>query len=214
MKLVFLDIDGVVATMDSLELLFENYWGRKPNLKLKKDLEDWSEMSKWVAHDMYQWPFDRRAIDLLMHLRRETDCLFVLSSTWRHGYGTIDNLVEAMSSRGLYIPFIGATGFYREGRGMEIFKYMHQIGTGENKPSRYANPERVEWTPIESFIAIDDDSYDILPHFGELYVEDRLILTGFNEGFSTQSLFDKAVQKLNEPLEENFFERLDKYINP
>ncbi len=107
MKLLFLDIDGVLATRQEL---------------MKGLLEDRS-------HD-----FNPDAINYLNRLCKETDCSIVISSTWRLGKD-IDALRKIFLRRGFVYPekIIGKTLSWLAGprdhefsRGEEIEVYLHE----------------------------------------------------------------------------------------
>jgi len=133
-NIVFLDIDGVVNTLQINDKPFENDKGviYKDNFYFKINSASDGEVS------------NRQAILWLNKLCLETDAKIVISSTWRM-YGNYDNAVTALYNSGLNknIEIIGMTptdGFscprlgYWQTRGTEIKNWLLQ---NENKVSNY-----------------------------------------------------------------------------
>lgn len=181
MKIVFLDIDGVVATSNSLYEELSRYFG-VPVAELHKGTpDDWctkTELS-YPNVSMYQSPLSRKAIENIYQLQLATKCHFVLSSSWRH-IGTINECTEILSTAGLRINFIGKTGNGKT-RGEEITHWIENVFPNEF-------PDKT----IESYIIIDDDiDYDII----QTHDRSVCVKTNFRTGF-TKSHLKESVAKL------------------
>lgn len=108
MKVVFLDIDGVLNSLafqrsrprvDSLaELTFEQRAARA---------------------------FDPAAVELLGELLESTGASLVLSSTWRLAYGS-PFVEQLLAASGLPVRFVGATPASPPCRGTEIAMWLHE----------------------------------------------------------------------------------------
>lgn len=174
-KVVFLDIDGVVATERALNNELCKYFGMT-----LKELDDgtpnsWCESTglPYPSVSLYHWPFDSKAIENLYRLQLVTKCKFVLSSSWRTGMN-VDEINDQMATKGLHIKFIGKTDSLRGTRGEEIQKWINE------------HPD-----VIEQYVIIDDEcSYDIIKDH-----PDNCVQTISNNGFTSKDL-KKAIKIL------------------
>lgn len=139
-KVVFLDIDGVLATRES--------YGRY------KKVED------------RRYPtFDKLAVVCMNRLLKESGAKVVVSSAWRKFY-TLDQLRKILEKEGVTgAEIVGVTGSqFSSGRGEEIKGYL-----SENE--------------VDSFVIIDDDSFDIAPVFPDklVWIEGGIFSGGIND---------------------------------
>jgi hypothetical protein len=128
MKVIFLDIDGVLVTGD--------YWKQ---LELE---------NKTARDEDHHHLFSPSCVANLEKLIEETDAKIIVSSTWR--WLGEDKLIEIFKRRGVTGDIIGITSLERmkengiysgESRGRQIQEYIE-----ENKDD------------IENYVIIDDDS--------------------------------------------------------
>lgn len=99
MKIIFLDIDGVLNSQT---------WLKNGGANIEGDL-------KW---------FDPRCVELLNDLTSSTGSSIVVSSTWRTGK-TVDQLKRLLSRMGVTGEVISKTGQSESGiRGVEIHEWM------------------------------------------------------------------------------------------
>lgn len=174
-KIVFLDIDGVLCTTNSINQSIADWCGidvDDPNLFVKyKSIT--KDLGFFPSIDMDNWPFDRAALKNIHELARIPDVRFVISSTWRLGK-TVNQLEELFAMKGMNIRIVGRTPSDHHtlhGRGEEI-KYWSDSTATDNK-----NFE------VSSFVIIDDDIFDIKKHFPNNIVE-----TNFKDGFTNEHL--------------------------
>ena len=109
MKIIFLDIDGVIKTKHSLRSAFIKY------RKLVPDI------------------LDERAVNNLNRLVKETDAKIVITSTWRYG-NTAEDLQQVLAKHGVTGEVIGMTpelgqmenhSFDKITRGHEIQEWLN-----------------------------------------------------------------------------------------
>ena len=109
MKIIFLDIDGVIKTKSCLRSAFKKY------RKLVPDI------------------LDERAVNNLNKLVKETDTKIVITSTWRYGK-TAEDLQRLLAKHGLTGEIIGMTpelgqmknsSFGNITRGQEIQEWLN-----------------------------------------------------------------------------------------
>ncbi len=108
--------------------------------------------------------FDDGAVGQLNKLIKKTKAGIVISSTWRHGR-TVSQLQEMLSTQGVVGKVIGKTASLPDEeypRGQEILAWVK------------AQPHT-----IKHFVAIDDDSYDLLPVLPRNFVH---VKNGFETG--------------------------------
>ena len=130
MKILFLDVDGVLNSNDSF----------------KENHAAWKATGTEIRGPMFSWPLghlDESAIHHLNRIVEETQCKIVVSSSWRK-LCTIEELAAALVMRGFQFRnhIISETPSSNHGvRGREIQTWMDS-----------------NTLPIESFVILDDDS--------------------------------------------------------
>lgn len=178
-KIVFLDIDGVICTKNSIHQAIADWSGLDAN---DKDLfTKYDKICKSIgffpSFDMDHWPFDKEALKNIHALSRDPQVRFVISSTWRVGR-TTDQLKRLFTMKGMCIPIIDRTPSNNDdlkGRGEEIKFWL----------------EKEKDFEVESYVVIDDDSFDIV----EVH-PDNFVHTQFKDGF-TKDCLDLARKILN-----------------
>ena len=173
MKVVFLDIDGVVATEHALYEELRNYY-QVETVQEALDSSTYKDL-QYPRISMFYWPFDPRAISQLYRLQKETKCKFVLSSSWRLGQ-TIEEINKLFAQKGLRVPILDKTDRRLSSeRGEEIAWWI-----------------RDHKDEIESYVIIDDEcNHDIIQFHPE-----HCVNTIFYDGF-TKDDCDKAIEILN-----------------
>jgi hypothetical protein len=108
MKILFLDINGVLSPVHWERLLFKMWKSSRGKIKSKDDFGKF---------------FFNQNVDALNKIIEETGCTIVISSTWRKM--GIDKLREMWSTRNIPGVISGITPFisYRN-RGVEIQSYL------------------------------------------------------------------------------------------
>ncbi len=173
--IVFLDVDGVIATNNSIDNLWKEYMGEAPDNKFEKILN--KKNLPFINTSMSHWPFDRNCISNIHKFQLELHeqghiVNYVISSTWK-SMGTIEELKDLFNMKGLYLTkIIGKTSRVKMSeqvrsdspRGKEILQWLKD----NNKED-------------STFIVIDDDiDYDIIQ-----YIEEKhCIKTEFKDGFT------------------------------
>jgi hypothetical protein len=189
MKIIFLDIDGVL----NCESAYRN--GE-------------CQYQEWVWEDGRKDHYQRfcvRIKELLNKLIDETGAKIVISSTWRHsGIEFMKKVwdIEEMSGEIIGItPSMRAKG-YSIPRGMEIAYYLnndlqfHHINWNEVVQQEY-----MDKSGVENYIIIDDDSdmlYNQRNHFVHVLPSPRN-KDGFNHHYYeiAKSMMEKTVIELN-----------------
>ena len=180
MKILFLDFDGVLNTREFLTELHTRKVNHTENLRRDSQKGNVSGDSRWV--DMV----DPSKVALLNQIIEETNCLVVVSSSWRI-QNTRQDLQSILDKRGFKGHILGKTGkrLSNHWRGNEIRWWLQD----------WRNSGREN---ISSFVILDDESdmLDLMP---------RLVQTSFNDEGLTQSHVDKAIQMLNEDMDWSSF---------
>ena len=148
MKVIFLDVDGVLNGY--------NYF-----TKIKFNILDFLHLRKWHLKHFDLFGVHTIRVWRLSKIVRRTGAKVVISSTWRHGWfrpyeskGRRDKELEDKLRR-FKIPVIGITPRINSGkRGLEIQMWL------------------AEHSNVESFVILDDESFDI----EDLY-KDQLVKT-------------------------------------
>jgi hypothetical protein len=189
MKLIFLDIDGVLNC--------ENAYRRGE-----------CQYQEWIwedgRKDHYQ-RFCKRSKDLLNQLIDATEAKIVISSSWRTSgiefmkkvweledmHGEIIGITPSMRTSGISIP-----------RGMEIHYYLeHDLGFRHINWSADEQQKLMDKSGVENYIIIDDDSdmlYGQRNHFVHVLPSPRN-KEGFNQKYYKEALskLSKTVTDLN-----------------
>jgi len=184
MKITFFDVDGVVATHDSLYEELAMYFD--VNIK---EIEDGTPRElcdktglDYPSVSCSHWPFSRNAIKLIYKLQKETNCKFVMCSSWRLGLD-VDEINDLMSNKGLRIRFIDkTTNWSKSGtRGEEIKLWL------DNFKNLYPDDE------IEQYVIIDDEcGHDIIKWHPNNCVQPK-----FKTGFTEENL-NQVIKILNQ----------------
>ena len=112
MNIIFLDIDGVLNSVNKLIEIYHQT--KKP-------------------HSGYQYPFDEKCLRNLQMLVQETDAKIVVTSTWRKDEEGKAALQRALKEYGLDERVIGYTPvLFNQKRGREIEEYLSQFETRPN----------------------------------------------------------------------------------
>ena len=190
MKIIFLDIDGVLNC--------ENAY-RSGECKYQEWI--WEDGTK----DHYQ-RFCVKSKELLNKLIDETGAKIVISSTWRSA--GIEWLRQVWKIEGMMGEIIGVTKVLRNSsleytipRGCEIDKWLKDKGFYHVNWDENIQQEYMDKSGIENYIIIDDDSdmlYGQRNHFVHVFPSPRN-KDGFNEKYFNEALkkLSKTVIELN-----------------
>lgn len=177
MKLIFLDIDGVLNTQNDMRarhilksVLIKRYEGN-----LNRNLDA-------IGSDSFGHLFDETAVRYLEALIESTKAYLVLTSTWR--YPGLQKCSDMWKKRSLPGKIIGITpcGKYRVSdetygdsyrtteRGWEIKQFLNDIKKGE-VPKDFIHPAFINLAcEVESYVILDDDR-DMLPEQMENFIQ-------------------------------------------
>jgi hypothetical protein len=183
MKIIFLDIDGVLNCEKAYRSGECNY--------VKWNWENGTE-------DHHQ-SFCSWSKELLNKLIDETDAKIVISSTWRSS--GIEFMRKVWELEGMHGEIIGITPSFRGDingytipRGCEIDYYLeHDLKFNHINWDKSVQQEYIERTGVENYIIIDDDSdmlYGQRNHFVHVLPSPRN-----KEGFN-QKYYKEALSKL------------------
>lgn len=191
MKIIFLDIDGVLNCEKAYRSGECNY--------VKWNWENGTE-------DHHQ-SFCSWSKELLNKLIDETDAKIVISSTWRNS--GIDFMRKVWEIEGMHGEIIGITPSFRGDingytipRGCEIDYYLeHDLKFNHINWDKTVQQEYIERTGVENYIIIDDDSdmlYGQRNHFVHVLPSPRN-KEGFNQKYYKEALakLSKSVIDLN-----------------
>lgn len=166
MKVIFLDIDGVMNSENRLKALKE---------KVNK-----GQITEDYAHKIWDLPSKETLIPL-QRIVQETGAIIVLSSSWRHYPSLVKKLNKIFSKYGFSIYDQTCDGVKLE--------ELKTLGFDPDKcyDAKFRNPQCVcDWTrdrgaeiakwlsehkDVESFVIIDDDWADINPYYPKQYVQ-------------------------------------------
>jgi hypothetical protein len=167
MKLIFLDIDGVLNSHPWMQTL--------PKLKLGTTLE-WGAM------------IDPTAVERLNRIVDATGAAIVVSSSWRN-FLTVAQLRAILKERGFHGLVIASTPRDEEfppncERGTQIDAFLKTF-----KVECGSNCDCVNFYQIESFVILDDDA-DMAPHM------DHLVRTTFATGLQDEHV-EQAIAMLS-----------------
>jgi hypothetical protein len=187
MKVIFLDIDGVLNSNDW-------YVYRRDNVPMD---------SVSAQYPFYE--FDPRAIERLNRIIESTEAKIVVSSSWRHGE-TVESmqiLFDRIQLKGEIIgltpslhckkPYIDSGG-YTIPRGCEIDWWLKNEGDFQRiNWSREEQQKYIDKAIVKNYIILDDDS-DML--FGQ---REHFIHTPFMHGLIDEHV-EMAISILNKTL--------------
>jgi hypothetical protein len=190
MKIIFLDIDGVLNCENAYRSGECNY-------------------TEWVNHlgdkDHHQ-SFCSWSKDLLNKLIDETNAKIVISSTWRSS--GIEFMKSVWQHEGMHGEIIGLTPNFRgevDGytipRGCEIDKWLDDSGFRHINWDKDTQQEYINKTSIENYVIIDDDGdmlYGQRNHFVHVLPSPRN-KDGFNQHYYeiAKAMLGKTVIELN-----------------
>ena len=193
MKIIFLDIDGVLNCQDAY-------------------LAGQCQYVEWTWEDGRKDHFQRFCSwsrSLLNRLIRETGAKIVISSTWRlSGLEFMRKVWKLEEMEGDIIgitPSLRADGI-RIPRGMEIDYFLENgLGFRHINWDEQTQREYMEKSGVENYIIIDDDSdmlYGQRNHFVHVLPSPRNT-EGFNEHYyqKAKAMLDKSVIELNYDLQ-------------
>jgi hypothetical protein len=188
MKIIFLDIDGVL----NCESAYRN--GE-------------CQYQEWIWEDGRKDHYQRfcvRSKELLNKLIDETGAKIVISSTWRmSGIEFMRKVWEMENMCGEIIgitPNIRANGI-RIPRGIEIQFYLNEMGFSHINWSEEEQQKMMDKSGVENYIIIDDDSdmlYQQKNHFVHVLPSPRNY-DGFNQHYYEKArlTLDKSCIELN-----------------
>jgi hypothetical protein len=192
MKVIFLDIDGVLNSQD---------W-----YVYRRDVVEMDSVN--AQYPFYE--FDPRAIERLNRIIKETDAKIVVSSSWRSGE-TVESLQRLFDQVGIVGEVIGVTPHlwckkpyeefdgYRMPRGCEIDWWLDNHGDFQRiNWSEEKQIEHIDKAIVKNYIILDDDS-DML--YGQ---REHFIKTQHPTGL-TDDLADKAIAILNQSLVDLYY---------
>lgn len=188
MKIIFLDIDGVL----NCESAYRN--GE-------------CQYQEWIWEDGRKDHYQRfcvRSKELLNMLIDETEAKIVISSTWR--MSGIDFMKKVWEMENMSGNIIGITPRLRANgisipRGMEIQFYLNEMGFSHINWSKEEQQKRMDNSGVENYIIIDDDSdmlYSQRNHFVHVLPSPRNT-EGFNMHYyeKAKSMIKKSCIELN-----------------
>ena len=138
MKVIFLDIDGVLNS-GALFMRFHEQHGRV--------------CGSGGMHEQ----LDPEAIQRLNRLTEQTGAKIVLSSTWRMHYGSAEEAQEFFWRHDVEAPFVGMTD-------TEWSPWDEHFGDRGQQIDRWL---KASLATVSSFVILDDDS-DMAPHMDRL----------------------------------------------
>lgn len=111
MNIIFLDVDGVLNSLDYAKKIYE---------------------TDKVSRSCYDFPFDPRCLNNLKNLVNETNSYLVITSSWRiHSIGR-EILLSELKKYGLDTRVIGYTDILHTTRGEEVKAYLEKLGKDVN----------------------------------------------------------------------------------
>jgi HAD domain in Swiss Army Knife RNA repair proteins len=190
MKIIFLDIDGVLNCENAYrsgECRYTEWTNHRGDKDHHQSFCSWSK-------------------ELLNKLIDETNAKIVISSTWRSsGIEFMKSVweLEGMSGEiiGLTPNFRGEVDGYTIPRGCEIEKWLRDNGFSHINWDKDTQQEYINKTGIENYIIIDDDSdmlYNQRNHFVHVLPSPRN-KDGFNQHYYeiARAMLEKTVIDLN-----------------
>jgi hypothetical protein len=195
MKIIFLDIDGV--------LNHEIWYRKRMEIKQGTDSKDWSDQ-----YPFYE--FDPDSVKLLNLIIEKTGAKVVVSSSWRHGR-TVGQLQEILDRVGFVGEVIDTTpslnarigkdpAGYTVPRGCEIDWWLEKNGDFQRiNWSKERQQECIDKSKVKNYVILDDDS-DMLYSQREHFVQ-----TSFKDGLNEKKAI-KAIEILNKTLIDLYYE--------
>lgn len=191
MKVIFLDIDGVLNNEKHAHEMLE---------KVKS-----GEISEDLCDSRWDLPYEGTLLPL-QKIIQETGAIIVLSSTWRLSRKRINQLNEIFKEYNFQISDTTEDGVWID--------WLVEMGFDPSKCyHKYANKYDEEYTTdrgaeimlwlrnhsnVESFVILDDDIADIKPYYTEEHVQ-----TDFYGEALNMECAEKAIKILNKGDYEN-----------
>ena len=187
MKVIFLDIDGVLNSEDWFKRRFE-------------------ETDKDIVHSQYPfYEFDKGLVQNLNRIIKETGAKVVVSSTWRLGRSVeeLQEILEKVGFEGKVIDktphFGGVGGFgYTIPRGCEIEWWLKEHGYRRINWSKERLREELQKSKVKNYVILDDDS-DML-----LGQREHFVHTSWKSGLSDYAT-EKAINTLKAHPEDLYY---------
>jgi hypothetical protein len=168
MKVIFLDIDGVLATVQ--EFLMDEKKFKKKNFV--------------AQHVRFPYPFNNGCVKVFNEILLKTDAEIVLSSDWRR-YWTLDQL-------DLIFRFNGVIKSPKDVTEIDPVSMSWLEKNRANEIGKYLLNNR----DIKQWVVIDD--LNMSEFMKKTNDDDKMFLTEGIEGIKKSSLKDKIISKLNE----------------
>lgn len=194
MKVIFLDIDGV--------LNHQKWYKTRIEIKQGTDNKDWSD-----RYPFYE--FDPESVKVLNYIIENTGAKVVISSTWRHGR-TVSDLQHILNSVGFNGEIIDTTpslnarigkesAGYTVPRGCEIDWWLDNHGKFQRiNWSQERQQEYIDKAEVKNYVILDDDS-DMLFSQREHFVQ-----TSWEDGLTNEKA-NKVIEILNKTLIELYY---------
>lgn len=174
MKVIFLDIDGVLNN----EVFVNSFWAICRQVDLKRD--DAKALRKIVMADKYGTHFCPTACNMLEYLIKETNAKIVISSSWRSsGLQYMQDMWRERCLAGEVIDITPDAARFNEN------------GLWTTKERGYEIQEWLDKNPVEQYVIIDDDK-DMLPHQMQNFIQ-----TDYVYGLSLDNV-ERAIKILNQ----------------
>jgi len=188
MKIIFLDIDGV--------LNHEKWYKKRQEFKSGMDQKEWSD-----HYPFYE--FDPESVERLNKIIDQTGAVVVVSSTWRHGR-RVEDLQEILYRVGFTGKVIDTTpslnarigqesAGYTVPRGCEIDWWLEKKKFQRINWSKERQLEHIETSEVKNYIILDDDS-DMLYSQREHFIQ-----TTWKDGLNDDHM-NKSIEILNKTL--------------
>lgn len=188
MKVIFLDIDGVMNSENHVRELIA--------------LKDQGKLDKETYLDNWDLPYEA-TLKPLSRIVKETKAEIVLSSSWRLLYRRFERLNKIFSKYGFQMidkTCHGVDVNKAKEIGCDISKSYYGLETYNGNKRTFLSDRGIEiseWLSrhpeVEQYVIIDDDIEDIKPFHPNNYVK-----TDFYNWGLTEELADKAIEILNE----------------
>lgn len=181
MKVIFLDIDGVMATHKSIKVGWEyRKKHKKRRLKYSSFIRD-------------KYTLDRKCINALNRLVVRTHAKVVISSAWRYG-SSVGYFQRLFKSKGFHGEIIGLTPEWKDYKELIGIKTINDLQLFWELERGNEINLWLEWNKdknVSSYLVIDDEVSDIEPLH-----EGRFIITNIDKGFQGEELLQEAINKL------------------
>lgn len=188
MKIIFLDIDGV--------LNHEKWYRKRQELKGGMDQKEWSD-----HYPFYE--FDPESVERLNKIIDATGAKVVVSSTWRHGRRVVD-LQEILDKVGFIGEVIDTTpslnarigqeaAGYTVPRGCEIDWWLKSKKFQRINWSQEKQLEFLEKSEVQNYVILDDDSDMLYPQ------REHFVQTTWKDGLNDNHT-NKCIKILNKTL--------------